>query len=102
MNLKLSGSNNISSYMDAISYLKSKALSIVSALSTESVSYLDEVASNTATQDIAKFVGLEVLALLKKCLMLPPQQATRRGNWNLMQCAWQMSSQMIQIFGHSS
>ncbi|XP_042045029.1 uncharacterized protein LOC121791036 [Salvia splendens] len=32
----------------------------------ESVSYLDEVASNTATQDTAKSVGLEVLALLKK------------------------------------
>ncbi|KAG6385472.1 hypothetical protein SASPL_154307 [Salvia splendens] len=68
----------------------------------ESVSYLEEVASKTSTQDVAKSVGLKVLALLKKCLMLPLRQATRRGNWNLMQCAWQMSCQMIQIFCHSS
>ncbi|XP_042037816.1 uncharacterized protein LOC121783727 isoform X2 [Salvia splendens] len=33
---------------------------------TESVSYLDEVASNTTTQNMAKSVGLEVLALLVK------------------------------------
>ncbi|XP_041991997.1 nodulin homeobox-like isoform X1 [Salvia splendens] len=67
MNLKLSGSENISSYMAAISRLKSKALSILLHLcEAESVSYLDEVASNTATQDMAKSVGLEVLALLKK------------------------------------
>ncbi|KAG6436947.1 hypothetical protein SASPL_101853 [Salvia splendens] len=52
MNLKLSGSDNISSYMAAISRLKSKALSIV--------------ASNTTTQNMAKSVGLEVLALLVK------------------------------------
>ncbi|KAG6387309.1 hypothetical protein SASPL_152496 [Salvia splendens] len=67
MNLKLSGSDNISSYMAAISRLKSKALSILLQLcETESVSYLDEVASNTTTQNMAKSVGLEVLALLVK------------------------------------
>ncbi|KAG6383754.1 hypothetical protein SASPL_156479 [Salvia splendens] len=31
----------------------------------ESVSYLEEVASKTSTQDVAKSVGLKVLALLK-------------------------------------
>ncbi|XP_042054481.1 uncharacterized protein LOC121799206 [Salvia splendens] len=67
MNLKLSGSENISSYMAAISRLKSKALSILlQHCETESVSYLDEVASNTTTQNMAKSVGLEVLALLVK------------------------------------
>ncbi|XP_041995965.1 kinesin-like protein KIN-14A [Salvia splendens] len=67
MNLKLSGSDNISSYMASISRLKSKALSILLQLcETESVSYLDEVASNTTTQNMAKSVGLEVLALLVK------------------------------------
>ncbi|KAG6397402.1 hypothetical protein SASPL_143573 [Salvia splendens] len=66
MNLKLSGSDNISSYMAAISRLKSKALSILLHLcEAESVSYLDEVASNTTTRDVAKSVGLEVLQLLK-------------------------------------
>ncbi|KAG6387311.1 hypothetical protein SASPL_152498 [Salvia splendens] len=67
MNLKLSGSDNNSSYMAAISCLKSKALSILLQLcETESVSYLDEVASNTTIQNMAKSVGLEVLALLVK------------------------------------
>ncbi|XP_042035003.1 nodulin homeobox-like isoform X5 [Salvia splendens] len=67
MNLKLSGSDNTSSYMAATSRLKSKALSILLHLcEAESVSYLDEVASNTASQDLAKSVGLEVLDLLKK------------------------------------
>ncbi|KAL1542680.1 nodulin homeobox-like isoform X1 [Salvia divinorum] len=67
MNLKLSGSDNTSSYMAATSRLKSKALSILLHLcEAESVSYLDEVASNTASQDMAKSVGLEVLDLLKK------------------------------------
>ncbi|KAG6408070.1 hypothetical protein SASPL_131073 [Salvia splendens] len=67
MNLKLSGSDNISSYMAAISRLKSKALSILLQLcEAESVSYLDEVASNTTTHNMAKSVGLEVLALLVK------------------------------------
>ncbi|KAG6394741.1 hypothetical protein SASPL_145331 [Salvia splendens] len=55
MNLKLSGSDNISSYMAAISRLKSKALSILLQLcEAESVSYLDEVASNTTTHNMAK------------------------------------------------
>ncbi|KAG6418612.1 hypothetical protein SASPL_120816 [Salvia splendens] len=55
MNLKLSGSDNISSYMAAISRLKSKALSIVLKLcEAESVSYLDEVASNTTTHNMTK------------------------------------------------
>ncbi|XP_047981556.1 nodulin homeobox-like isoform X3 [Salvia hispanica] len=67
MNLKLSGSDNTSSYLAATSRLKSKALSILLHLcEAESVSYLDEVASNTASQDLAKSVGLEVLDLLKK------------------------------------
>ncbi|KAG6435171.1 hypothetical protein SASPL_100041 [Salvia splendens] len=76
MNLKLSGSDNTSSYLAATSRLKSKALSIVISTpqifyllhlcEAESVSYLDEVASNTASQDLAKSVGLEVLDLLKK------------------------------------
>ncbi|KAG6403391.1 hypothetical protein SASPL_135609 [Salvia splendens] len=55
MNLKLSGSDNISSYMAAISRLKSKALSILLKLcEAESVSYLDEVASNTTTHNMTK------------------------------------------------
>ncbi|XP_042068518.1 uncharacterized protein LOC121811685 [Salvia splendens] len=66
MNLKLSGSNNISSYMAALSRLKPKALPILCNFVKLKVSYLDEVASNTTIQDIAKSVGLEVLALLKK------------------------------------
>ncbi|KAG6382655.1 hypothetical protein SASPL_157638 [Salvia splendens] len=60
MNLKLSCSDNISSYMAVISCLKSKALSILMQLcEAESVSYPDDVASNTATQDMAKSAGLE-------------------------------------------
>ncbi|KAG6424578.1 hypothetical protein SASPL_114996 [Salvia splendens] len=56
MNLKLSGSDNISSYMVAISRLKSKALSIqlLQLCEAESVSYLDEVASNSTTHNMAK------------------------------------------------
>ncbi|KAG6418624.1 hypothetical protein SASPL_120828 [Salvia splendens] len=68
----------------------------------ESVSYLEEVASKTSTQDVAKSVGLKVLALLKKMFNAPSEASYPRGNWNLMQCAWQMSCQMIQIFCHSS
>ncbi|XP_041990693.1 nodulin homeobox-like isoform X1 [Salvia splendens] len=91
MNLKLSASDNISSYMAAISRLKSKALSILLHLcEAESVSYLDEVASNTATQDMAKSVGLEVLALLKKMfgidsrqLNAPSEACYRKGQLEL-------------------
>ncbi|XP_057782461.1 nodulin homeobox-like [Salvia miltiorrhiza] len=75
MNLKLSGSDNTSSYMAAISRLKSKALSILLHLcEAESVSYLDEVASNAASQDMAKSVGLEVLDLLKKMFGIDSRQ----------------------------
>ncbi|XP_042042017.1 nodulin homeobox-like [Salvia splendens] len=49
----------------------------------ESVSYLDEVASNTATQDIAKFVGLEVLALLKNLFNAPSEASYPKGQLEL-------------------
>ncbi|KAH6813999.1 hypothetical protein C2S51_023017 [Perilla frutescens var. frutescens] len=75
MNLKISGSNSTLSYLAAVSRLKSKALSILLYLcETESVSYLDEVASNAASQDMAKSVALEVLDLLKKMFGIGSKQ----------------------------
>ncbi|XP_042036081.1 uncharacterized protein LOC121782349 [Salvia splendens] len=109
MNLKLSCSDNISSYMAVISCLKSKALSILMQLcEAESVSYPDDVASNTATQDMAKSAGLEVLALLKKAwYRFKTIKCSLRGKlpnrqWSLRQSSWQMPSQMLQIISHSS
>ncbi|KAG6389009.1 hypothetical protein SASPL_150446 [Salvia splendens] len=119
MNLKLSCSDNISSYMAVISCLKSKALSILMQLcEAESVSYPDDVASNTATQDMAKSAGdsrywflkskHHVLALLKKAwyrfktVKCSLRGKLPNGQWSLRQSSWQMPSQMIQIISHSS
>ncbi|OVA11424.1 hypothetical protein BVC80_9003g45 [Macleaya cordata] len=55
-----------SNVVAAISRLKSKVLSILLQLcETESVSYLDEVASTERSMQLAKSVALEVLELLK-------------------------------------
>ncbi|XP_071923809.1 nodulin homeobox-like isoform X5 [Coffea arabica] len=56
-----------SAVVAAVSRMKSKVLSILLHLcEAESVSYLDEVASNPGTLNLAKSIALEVLDLLKK------------------------------------
>ncbi|XP_042044347.1 uncharacterized protein LOC121790130 isoform X2 [Salvia splendens] len=49
----------------------------------ESVSYLEEVASKTSTQDVAKSVGLKVLALLKKMFNAPSEASYPKGQLEL-------------------
>ncbi|XP_011079763.1 nodulin homeobox isoform X2 [Sesamum indicum] len=67
MSLKISPLYSTSLYMASVSRLKSKALSILLYLcEAESVSYLDEVASNPGSQNLAKSTALQVLELLKK------------------------------------
>ncbi|CAA0832079.1 Unknown protein [Striga hermonthica] len=68
LNLKISPLyNNTSLYMASISRLKSKALSILLHLcEAECMSFLDEVASNPRSQNLAKSVALQVLKLLKQ------------------------------------
>lgn len=56
-----------SAVVAAVSRMKSKILSVLLHLcEAESVSYLDEVASNPGSLNLAKSVALEVLELLKK------------------------------------
>ncbi|KAL5714039.1 hypothetical protein ACHQM5_016053 [Ranunculus cassubicifolius] len=58
--------NEASKVAAALSRMKSKVLSILLQLcETESISYLDEVASSPSSMLLAKFVALEVLKLLK-------------------------------------
>ncbi|KAL0435812.1 UNVERIFIED_CONTAM: Nodulin homeobox [Sesamum radiatum] len=67
MGLKISPLYSTSLYMASVSRLKSKVLSILLYLcEAESVSYLDEVASNPGSQSLAKSTALQVLELLKK------------------------------------
>ncbi|KAG6394772.1 hypothetical protein SASPL_145362 [Salvia splendens] len=47
------------------------SLCLLHLCEAESVSYLEEVTSKTSTQDVAKSVGLKVLALLKKMFNAP-------------------------------
>ncbi|XP_051141645.1 nodulin homeobox isoform X2 [Andrographis paniculata] len=67
LSLKVSPSySTLSSYMASVSRLKTKALSILLYLcETENVSYLDEIASNIKTRNLAKAIVLQVLELLK-------------------------------------
>ncbi|KAL3531402.1 hypothetical protein ACH5RR_010724 [Cinchona calisaya] len=59
----------------AVSRMKSKVLSILLHLcEVESVSYLDEVASNPGTLNLAKYIAQEVLDLLKKMFGGDPKQ----------------------------
>ncbi|PIN26056.1 hypothetical protein CDL12_01192 [Handroanthus impetiginosus] len=78
MNLKISPLySTSSSYMASVSRLKSKALSILLHLcEAESVSYLDEVASNPRSQNLAKSIALQVLELLKKMFGIDSKQST--------------------------
>ncbi|KAL2535344.1 sequence-specific DNA binding [Forsythia ovata] len=79
MNLKISPFySETSPYMaTTVSGLKSKALSILLHLcEAESVSYLDEVASNPGSQDMAKSIALQVLELLKKMFGIDSKQLT--------------------------
>ncbi|KAK4407073.1 Nodulin homeobox [Sesamum angolense] len=60
MSLKISPLYSTSLYMASVSRLKSKALSILLYLcEAESVSYLDEVASNPGSQNLAKSTALQ-------------------------------------------
>ncbi|KAL8530776.1 hypothetical protein ACS0TY_007715 [Phlomoides rotata] len=75
MNLKISPLYNRSLYIASVSRLKSKALSILLYLcEAESLSYLDEVASNPRSQDLAKSIALEVLELLKNMFGIDSKQ----------------------------
>ncbi|KAL3644832.1 hypothetical protein CASFOL_010012 [Castilleja foliolosa] len=77
LNLKISPLYITSEYITYISRLKSKALSILLHLcEAESVSYLDEVASNHRSRDLAKSIVLQVLELLKKMFGLDSKQLT--------------------------
>ncbi|KAI3449564.1 hypothetical protein Pfo_006229 [Paulownia fortunei] len=77
MNLKISPLYSTSSYMASVSRLKSKALSILLYLcEAESVSYLDEVASNPGSRNLAKSIALQVLELLKKMFGIDSKQLT--------------------------
>ncbi|XP_068659202.1 nodulin homeobox isoform X2 [Aristolochia californica] len=60
----------------AVSRMKSKILSILLLLcETESISYLDEVASSSRSMSLAKSVGFEVLELLKAAFGAKPRQS---------------------------
>ncbi|KAG9457523.1 hypothetical protein H6P81_002031 [Aristolochia fimbriata] len=64
-----------SSIAAAVSRMKSKILSILLLLcETESISYLDEVASSSRSMSLAKSVGFEVLELLKAAFGAKPRQ----------------------------
>ncbi|CAA0828151.1 Unknown protein [Striga hermonthica] len=77
LNLKISPLYRTSSYMASISRLKSKALSILLHLcEAECVSYLDEVAGNPRSRNLAKSVALQVLELLKKTFGIDSKQST--------------------------
>ncbi|KAL6500408.1 hypothetical protein OROHE_025774 [Orobanche hederae] len=77
LNLRISPLYNTSLYMASISRLKSKALSILLHLcEAECVSYLDEVASNTKSQNLAKSIALQVLELLKTMFGIDSHQLT--------------------------
>ncbi|XP_042067235.1 uncharacterized protein LOC121810539 [Salvia splendens] len=57
--------------------------SLLHLCEAESVSYLEEVASKTSTQDVAKSVGLKVLALLKKMFNAPSEASYPKGQLEL-------------------
>ncbi|KAG8389413.1 hypothetical protein BUALT_Bualt02G0226800 [Buddleja alternifolia] len=77
LNLKISPLYSEYSYMASVSRLKSKALSILLYLcEAENVSYLDEVASSPASQNLAKSIALQVLELLKKMFGIDSKQLT--------------------------
>lgn len=78
MNLKISPFySETSPYMATVSCLKSKAISILLHLcEAENVSYLDEVASNPGSQDMAKSIALQVLELLKKMFGIHSKRLT--------------------------
>ncbi|KAK4418207.1 Nodulin homeobox [Sesamum alatum] len=77
MSLKISPLYTTSLYIASVSRLKSKALSILLYLcEAESVSYLDEVASNPRSQNLAKSTALQVLELLKKTFGIDSRQLT--------------------------
>ncbi|XP_010244633.1 PREDICTED: nodulin homeobox isoform X2 [Nelumbo nucifera] len=64
-----------STVVAAVSRMKSKVLSILVQLcETESISYLDEVASSPRSMQLAKSVALEVLELLKTVFGREPKQ----------------------------
>ncbi|KAL7112788.1 hypothetical protein ACP275_04G023300 [Erythranthe tilingii] len=77
MKLNLSPLRSASSYTTSVSRLKSKALSILLYLcEAEGVSYLDEVANNRGSQNLAKSIVLQVLELLKKMFGIDSNQLT--------------------------
>ncbi|EYU46643.1 hypothetical protein MIMGU_mgv1a001710mg [Erythranthe guttata] len=77
MKLNLSPLRSASSYTISVSRLKSKALSILLYLcEAEGVSYLDEVANNRGSQNLAKSIVLQVLELLKKMFGIDSNQLT--------------------------
>ncbi|KAK6141302.1 hypothetical protein DH2020_024938 [Rehmannia glutinosa] len=76
LNLKISPLYSTSSYMASVARLKSKALSILLYLcEAECVSYLDEVASNPGSQNLAKSTALQVLELLKNMFGIDSKQS---------------------------
>uniref|UniRef100_A0A7N2N439 Myb/SANT-like domain-containing protein n=1 Tax=Quercus lobata TaxID=97700 RepID=A0A7N2N439_QUELO len=65
----------------AVSRRKAKVLSILLSLcESESLSYLDDVASSPGSLDLAKSVALEVFGLLKTELGRDPKHQTRTGD----------------------
>ncbi|XP_047325625.1 nodulin homeobox [Impatiens glandulifera] len=76
LNLKIKpSSREPSSVVAAVSRLKSKVLSILLHLcESDSISYLDEVASCSRSMDLAKTVAFEVLELLKNFVDRDPRQ----------------------------
>ncbi|CAI9107975.1 OLC1v1007473C1 [Oldenlandia corymbosa var. corymbosa] len=73
----LPDSGHSSVIVAAVSRMKSKVLSIVLHLcEAESVSYLDEVASNPETLDLGQSIALEVLNLLKTMFSGNPKQSS--------------------------
>ncbi|XP_077218641.1 sequence-specific DNA binding transcription factor ATNDX [Tasmannia lanceolata] len=99
--------NESPTIMAAVSRLKSKILSILLQLcETESISYLDEVASTPRSMHLAKSVALEVLELLKAAFSREPKQINdclaNRPNTNPKGLVLLNSMRLADIFSDDS